>query len=70
MPYHTDEIYSLPAMMTVDELARFLRVNRNTLYDDIKRKRIPGVKRIGRQFRINRDAVIQWLQSDGRVSRS
>jgi excisionase family DNA binding protein len=56
-------------IMTVDELAALLRVNRKTAYDAIARGEIPGVRRIGRTFRASREAVLAWLR-EGRVSRS
>ena len=56
-------------IMTVDELAALLRVNRKTAYDAIARGEIPGVRRVGRTFRVSREAVLGWLR-EGRVSRS
>ena len=56
-------------VMTVDELAALLRVNRKSIYDAIARGEIPGVRRIGRTFRASREAVLAWLR-EGRVSRS
>ena len=60
-----------PAVLTVDELAALLRVNRKTVYDALARNEIPGARRIGASYRILRDAVLEWLASgQGRVSRS
>jgi len=56
-------------VMTVDELAALLRVNRKSVYEAIARGEIPGVRRIGRTFRASREAVLAWLR-EGRVSRS
>jgi excisionase family DNA binding protein len=55
----------LPPILTVDELAEFLRLNRKTVYEAVSRGEIPGVRRIGHTFRISRDAVLQWLRSQG-----
>jgi excisionase family DNA binding protein len=64
---HTED----PSVLTVDELAALLRVNRKTVYDALARGDIPGARRIGTSYRILRDAVLQWLaSSQGRVSRS
>jgi excisionase family DNA binding protein len=60
----------LPTLMMVDELARLLRVNRNTLYESVQRGEVPGVVYVGRSIRFVRDIVLQWLGSQGRVSRS
>ena len=36
-----------------------------------ERKRIPGARKIGGEWRIRRDVLLQWLSgSDGRVSRN
>jgi len=60
-----------PAVLTVDELAALLRVNRKTVYDALARGDIPGARRIGATYRILRDAVLEWLASgQDRVSRS
>jgi len=47
-----------PAILTVDELAALLRVNRKTVYDALSRGEIPGARRIGGRYRILRDAVL------------
>ena len=57
------DIESLPAILTVDEVALLLRMNRKTIYEAINQNRIPGVTRIGRLIRVSRDAVVAWLQS-------
>jgi excisionase family DNA binding protein len=59
------------AVLTVDELAVLLRVNRKTVYDALSRGEIPGARRVGSTYRILRAAVIDWLASgQGRVSHS
>ena len=61
----------LPAVMTVDEVARLLRVNPKTVYEAVDRGEIPGVRRVGRVIRMSRDVVLRWLtEGQGRVSRS
>ena len=60
----------LSPIMTVEELADLLRLNRKTVYEAVSRGEIPGVRRIGHTFRISRDAVMQWLaRSSGGGSR-
>jgi len=51
----------LPPVLTVDEAAAFLRINRNTLYTAIKSGTGPPVQCIGRAMRIHRDALLRWL---------
>lgn len=51
-------------VMTVTELAKMLRVNKNTVYREIEAGRVPGVLRVGRTIRISRAAVVKWLGQD------
>ena len=60
----------MESVMTVDDLALALRVNRKTAYEAVRRGEIPGVRRIGRTIRVSRDAVLEWLRGRGRVSLS
>ena len=57
--YHSES--DLPVMMTIQELARFLRVSRNTAYSFVNTGVIPSIK-IGRQTRIYREDVIRFVQ--------
>jgi excisionase family DNA binding protein len=57
------------AFLTVEELATLLRVNHKTIRDAIKRREIPGVRRIGTAFRIHRATVLDWFASQDRVAR-
>jgi excisionase family DNA binding protein len=60
-----------PAVLTVDETAALLRVNRKTVYELIARGEIPGVRRLGRVVRIHRPTVLSWLaEGQGRAPRS
>lgn len=56
---------ALPPVLTVDEAARLLRVNRKTLYDAVRAGAVPGVVRLGRSIRIGRDALLRWMQGNG-----
>lgn len=61
---------NLPEILTVDEVAELLRVNRNTVYDLYKRGEISGGRRVGRLIRFSRSAVLQWVAGNGPDSRS
>lgn len=50
-------------MMTVEDLAKVMHIPRKTLYDCIHRGEIPGVRRLGRRFRIHRETVLAWVKS-------
>jgi len=59
-----------PVVLTVDEAAALLRVDRKSIYESIRRGELPGVVRVGRVIRISRPALVQWLSGQVRVSRS
>jgi excisionase family DNA binding protein len=62
---------TLPRVLTPDELAKVLRVRRRSVYEAISRGDIPGVRRIGRKVRIDRDSVLAWMaDGHGRAPRS
>ena len=50
-----------PAVITADEVAKLLRVNRKTVYTAFKQGEIPGGRRIGGTIRFYRDRVLEWL---------
>jgi excisionase family DNA binding protein len=56
-----------PATMTVDEVARELRVDRKTVYAMVQRDEIPGAFHAGRLLRFRRAVVVRWL-SEGEDS--
>ena len=60
--------FGLPPVLTVDEVAAFLRFNRKTVYDAIQRKELPA-RKVGRCARILRTALLDWLQPKERVLR-
>ena len=47
-------------VMTLDELALYLKVPKSTLYKTVQEGRIPGQK-IGKQWRFSKAAIDQWL---------
>jgi excisionase family DNA binding protein len=48
-------------VMTVKELADYLRVNPTTVYRLLRRRQLPGF-RVGSEWRFNRAAIEQWQQ--------
>lgn len=59
-------VEDLPPMLTVDEVARLLRVDRKTVYEAVQRGELPGALRVGRVIRFNRDQLVGWTRQ-GRV---
>ena len=56
----TSTFPNIPAVLTVEELAKYLHVGRNTAYNLVKSGEIPSIK-IGRQIRIASDDVYRYL---------
>lgn len=55
---------SIPLVLTVEEVADLLRVNRKTVYEAASRGEIPGVRRIGgRTLRFYGPALAKWLET-------
>ncbi len=50
-----------PAVLTVRDLARCLRVGRNTAYRYVRLGKIRSI-RVGRQIRIPRDFLVEFLK--------
>jgi excisionase family DNA binding protein len=50
-------------IMTVDDLAAYLRIDRQTVYRKFRRGELPGV-RIGRAIRFKREVVDGWLRTN------
>ncbi len=47
-------------LLTVEEVAEYLRVTRKTIYRLLKRNKIPAIK-ISRQWRFDRASIDEWL---------
>ena len=52
-------------LMTIDELARYMRVSRFTVYRLVKSHFIPGTK-IGRQWRFQKEEIDRWVKDQSR----
>ena len=57
----------LPDMMTVDECAAYMRVNRKTVYDAVKLGELPGAKNVRGTIRIRKQTMLAWFDA-GEVS--
>jgi excisionase family DNA binding protein len=55
------QTYDLAPILSVDEAASFLRLNRKTVYDAVAAREMPG-RRIRNRVVIPRDALLEWLQ--------
>lgn len=50
-------------VMTVNEIAELLRLNRKTVYELVRQGVIP-VRRVGRSLRASRETVLRWLSEE------
>lgn len=53
-----------PSIMTLPEVAKYIRVHKSTVYRMLKQKRIPAIK-VGNQWRFKKDRIDHWLETDG-----
>jgi excisionase family DNA binding protein len=48
-------------LMTIEELADYLKVSRRTIYEWLKCNKIPAIKLVG-QWRFKRDKIDAWIE--------
>jgi excisionase family DNA binding protein len=56
------EIDHMAIVMTLEEVADYLKVHSSTIYRMLKDKRIPAFK-LGSDWRFNRDSIERWLEA-------
>lgn len=56
-------ISEMPLTLRVEDLMPILDIGRNTAYELVRSRKIRSIK-VGRQFRIPRDAVKEFLSRD------
>ncbi len=55
------------AVLTIDELADYLRIPKSTLYKLAQAGKIPAQK-VGRHWRFRKEAIDRWLEQSGAES--
>ena len=58
---HLHRIAMTDQLMTIDEVARYMRVSRFTIYRLAKNHFIPATK-IGRQWRFQKEEIDRWVK--------
>jgi excisionase family DNA binding protein len=53
---------TLDSVLTIDELAAYLKIAKSTLYKLAQENKVPGQK-VGRHWRFHREAVDAWLKN-------
>lgn len=68
MTQQHSESATQPVVWSIPEAAALLEVNEKTLYVLVRHNPIPGVAKIGRQWRILRDPFLEaWAKGDIRM---
>jgi excisionase family DNA binding protein len=49
-------------LMTIEEVAEYLRVKKRTVYEWIKQRKIPAMKAVG-QWRFKKEKIDAWLEN-------
>ena len=49
----------MDSVLTVQDVAEYLHVHRQTIYELLKRKQLPAFK-IGREWRFNQESIDRW----------
>lgn len=50
------------ALMTIEDLAGYLKVSRRTIYEWLKSNKIPALKLVG-QWRFKKEKIDAWLEN-------
>ena len=56
------ESIMVPKLMTVDELADYLGLQKQTIYNWLHQKKIGGIK-IGKVWRFEREYIDEWIKN-------
>lgn len=56
-------------VMTIDELAAYLKLSKSSLYQFARAGKVPGVK-IGEQWRFQKSAIDEWMRSGAAPKRA
>jgi len=49
-------------LMTIDDLAQYLKVTRRTIYEWLKHNKVPAVKIVG-QWRFKKEKIDAWIEN-------
>ncbi len=55
------ELMGFSALMTIEDLADYLKVSRRTIYEWLKAHKIPAVKLVG-QWRFQKEKIDAWME--------
>ena len=53
-------VANIKSLMTIDELAKYLRMKKVTIYKHAQEKKIPGFK-VGSKWRFKKSTIDKWI---------
>lgn len=56
-------LHPVPEILTLPELALYVRVSKSSLYQYARAGKIPG-RKIGRHWRFHKSAIDNWVKND------
>ncbi len=59
----------MPRLIDIEELAEYLKIKKQTIYNWLSERKISGIK-VGGVWRFDRKEVDAWLKSKRRLSKS
>jgi excisionase family DNA binding protein len=52
-------------LLTINETAALLKLSDRTVYEKLRRGRLPGAAKLGKEWRIDRDKLLDWIARGG-----
>lgn len=65
---NSDKVAPMEKLMTLEEVAEYLRLSKGTVYRMANSGKIPASK-VGNQWRFRKEDVDQWLEQNKNVAR-
>ncbi len=59
----------MPSLLDIDDLASYLKLRKQTIYNWLHQRKITGIK-VGGVWRFDRREIESWLKSRRRLSKS
>lgn len=56
-----NENRNMEELLTIEELARYLKISKHTLYKMLEKRKIPAFK-IANQWRFKKEKIDRWLE--------
>lgn len=57
-----------PSLMTIDEVAKYLRIKKVTIYKHVQDGKLPGFK-VGSKWRFKKSTIDKWIAEKEKANR-